>query len=61
MQIINKLPEEIMATPAAQTHLTPEEYITFERKAIPEVPPKRLCFSGNAIPQSTLRSKLRLP
>ncbi len=25
-----------MATPAAQTHLTPEEYITFERKAIPD-------------------------
>ena len=26
-----------MATPAAQTHLTPEEYIAFERKAIPDV------------------------
>ena len=25
-----------MATPAAQTHLTPEEYIAFERKAIPD-------------------------
>ena len=26
-----------MATPAAQTRLTPEEYIAFERKALPEV------------------------
>ena len=25
-----------MATPAAQTHLTPEEYIAFERKTIPD-------------------------
>ena len=25
-----------MATPAAQTRLTPEEYITFERKALPD-------------------------
>ena len=25
-----------MATPVAQTHLTPEEYIAFERKAIPD-------------------------
>ena len=25
-----------MATRAAQTHLTPEEYITLERKAIPD-------------------------
>ena len=25
-----------MATPAAQTHLTPQEYIAFERKAIPD-------------------------
>ena len=25
-----------MATPAAQTRLTPEEYIDFERKALPD-------------------------
>ena len=25
-----------MATPAAQTHLTPEEYIAFERKFLPD-------------------------
>ncbi len=25
-----------MASPAAQTYLTPEEYIAFERKAIPD-------------------------
>ena len=35
MQIIT-LPEEIMATPASQTRLTPEEYIAFERKALPD-------------------------
>ncbi len=33
---VNELPEEFMATPAAQTYLTPEEYITLERKAIPD-------------------------
>ena len=37
MQIISTLPEEIMATPAAQTRLTPEEYIAFERKALPDL------------------------
>ena len=33
---VNELPEEFMAAPAAQTYLTPEEYITLERKAIPD-------------------------
>lgn len=34
--ITNKFREGIMATRAAQTYLTPEEYITLERKAIPD-------------------------
>ncbi len=36
MQIISPLPEETMAASAAQTRLTPEEYIAFERKALPD-------------------------
>ena len=36
MQIISPLPEEIMAASAAQTRLSPEEYIAFERKALPD-------------------------
>jgi len=36
LQIISEFPEVIMATPAAQTYLTPEEYIALERKARPD-------------------------
>lgn len=36
MPIVKKLWEEIMAAAAAQTHLTPEEYIAFERKTLPD-------------------------
>ena len=36
IQISNQLPEESMAAPAAQTYLTPEEYIALERKALPD-------------------------
>ena len=35
-RITSKFREGIMATRAAQTYLTPEEYITLERKAIPD-------------------------
>lgn len=33
---LKNLWRKIMATPAAQTHLTPEEYIAFERKFLPD-------------------------
>ena len=36
MQVISTSVEEIMAASAAQTRLTPEEYIAFERKALPD-------------------------
>ena len=43
-----------MATPAAQTHLTPEEYITFERKAIPDAETVRSEYvKGKIIPRSS--------
>lgn len=36
MEIINKLLEDIMATPAVHTRLTAAEYIAFERKFLPD-------------------------
>ena len=36
MQVINTSVEERMAASAAHTRLTPEEYIAFERKALPD-------------------------
>ena len=43
-----------MATLAAQTHLTPEEYITFERKAIPDAETVRSEYvKGKIIPRSS--------
>jgi len=36
MQVINTSLEETMAASAAHTRLTPEEYIAFERKALPD-------------------------
>ena len=40
-----------MATPAAQTYLTPEEYIAFERKAIPDADTVRSEYiNGEIIP-----------
>ena len=43
-----------MATPAAQTHLTPEEYIAFERKAIPDAETVRSEYvKGKVIPRSS--------
>ena len=43
-----------MATKGAQTHLTPEEYITLERKAIPDAETVRSEYiNGEIIPRSS--------
>ena len=43
-----------MATSAAQTHLTPEEYIAFERRAIPDAETVRSEYvKGKVIPRSS--------
>ena len=43
-----------MAAPAAQTYLTPEEYIAFERKAIPDAETVRSEYiKGKIIPRSS--------